>query len=62
MMVSRLARDAGVKGMLSGEGSDELFLGSPWLGRQRLVDAYYAFGRHARQLVHRIPELGRISG
>lgn len=60
MMVSRLARDAGVKGMLSGEGSDELLLGYPWLGRQSLVDAYYRLGDRLRQLLHRIPELGKI--
>ncbi len=60
MMVSRLARDSGVKGMLSGEGSDELFLGYPWLGRQRLVNAYYRAGARLRRLVHRIPELGPI--
>ena len=61
MMVSELARDNGVKGLLSGEGSDECFLGYPWLGRKRLVDAYYRAGRGLRRLVHRIPDVGRIA-
>ena len=61
MMVSELARDNGVKGLLSGEGSDECFLGYPWLGRKRLVDRYYAAGRRLRRLVHRVPDVGRIA-
>jgi len=61
MMVSELARDNGVKGLLSGEGSDECFLGYPWLGRKRLVDSYYGAGRRLRRLVHRIPDVGRIA-
>jgi asparagine synthase (glutamine-hydrolysing) len=61
LMVSELARDNGVKGLLSGEGSDECFLGYPWLGRKRLVDSYYGLGRRVRDLVHRIPDLGRIA-
>ncbi len=61
MMVSELARDNGVKGLLSGEGSDECFLGYPWLGRKRLVDTYYRAGRSLRRLVHRIPDVGQIA-
>lgn len=60
IMVSRLARDMGVKGLLSGEGSDELFLGYPWLGRETLVNNYYKLGSKLRKLVHHIPELGHI--
>lgn len=60
LMVSRLVEQHGVKGMLSGEGSDECFLGYPWLGRKRLVDAYYRFGNRLKNLVHRIPNVGRI--
>jgi asparagine synthase (glutamine-hydrolysing) len=60
MMVSRLVRDHGVKGMLSGEGSDECFLGYPWLGRERLVLGYYKIGVRLRSLIHSIPNLGKI--
>jgi asparagine synthase (glutamine-hydrolysing) len=60
MMVARLVREHKVKGMLSGEGSDELFLGYPWFGRQRIVNAYYAQGARLRKLVHRIPAVGKI--
>ena len=31
LMVARLVRDNGVKGILSGEGSDESYIGYPWL-------------------------------
>jgi asparagine synthase (glutamine-hydrolysing) len=60
MMVARLVRQHGVKGMLSGEGSDELFLGYPWFGRQRIVDAYYAQGVRLRKLIHGIPAVGKL--
>ena len=60
MMVSRLVREHGVKGMLSGEGSDECFLGYPWLAREKLVLGYYRMGERLRSLVHSIPNLGKI--
>jgi asparagine synthase (glutamine-hydrolysing) len=60
MMVSRLVREHGIKGMLSGEGSDECFLGYPWLGREKIVSGYYKIGRCLRSLIHAIPNLGRI--
>lgn len=60
MLVSQLARDHGIKGLLSGEGSDECFLGYPWLGRERLTNAYYAGVAKLRGWVHSIPELGPI--
>lgn len=60
MMVARLARDSGVKGLLSGEGSDECFLGYPWLGRKSLVDWYNRALVSMRGLVHKIPEFGKI--
>jgi asparagine synthase (glutamine-hydrolysing) len=60
MMVSRLVAKHGVKAALSGEGADELFLGYPWLGRKRVVDAYYAAGDRMRNAVQRIPEIGPI--
>jgi len=60
LMVSRLVQQHGVKGMLSGEGSDECFLGYPWLGRRRIVEAYHRMGNRLRHLVHRIPNVGKI--
>jgi asparagine synthase (glutamine-hydrolysing) len=60
LMVSRLAREHGVKGLLSGEGSDECFLGYPWLGRERITNAYYAAGRRLRHLVRSLPQVGRL--
>lgn len=60
MMVSRLARSHGVKGMLSGEGSDECFLGYPWLGRERITNTYYRAGRALRRAVRSIPAVGPI--
>jgi asparagine synthase (glutamine-hydrolysing) len=60
MMVAQLARESGVKGLLSGEGSDECFLGYPWLGRKRLTDAYERNFRRMRSLVHGIPGVGRL--
>jgi asparagine synthase (glutamine-hydrolysing) len=60
LMVSRLALERGVKGLLSGEGSDECFLGYPWLGRERITNAFYAAGRRVRHLVRALPQVGRL--
>jgi len=60
MLVSRLARDHGVKGLLSGEGSDECFLGYPWLGRERITNAYYGAGRRLRRWVRAVPQVGPL--
>jgi len=60
MMIAQLARDSGVKGLLSGEGSDELFLGYPWLGRKRLMDGYEALTQRAGALIRAIPGIGRL--
>ena len=60
LMVSRLVQQHGVKGMLSGEGSDECFLGYPWLGRKKIVEAYHRMGVRLRNLVHAIPNVGKI--
>lgn len=61
MLVSRLVREHGVKGMLSGEGSDELFLGYPWLGRKAVTDVYYKGIDTARNVVRAVPAVGRIA-
>jgi asparagine synthase (glutamine-hydrolysing) len=60
MTIAELARDSGVKGLLSGEGSDELFLGYPWLGRKRLTDAYDRTIGAIGYAVRGIPAVGRI--
>ena len=60
MLVAQLAKDNGVKGLLSGEGSDECFLGYPWLGRKQLTDTWNAFGGKVRSVVHKVPKLGPI--
>ncbi len=60
MVTAQLARDNGVKGLLSGEGSDELFLGYPWLGRKPITDALGAVAAGVQGLVRRIPGLGPV--
>ncbi len=60
MMIAQLARDSGVKGLLSGEGSDELFLGYPWLGRKQITDAYNATSSAIGSLVRKLPGIGPI--
>lgn len=60
LMVSRLVRENQVKGILSGEGSDECFLGYPWLARQRIVDSYYRGMAQVRNWVHKVPSIGKI--
>ncbi len=60
MMVAQLARDSGVKGLLSGEGSDECFLGYPWLGRKKIMDRYYSAGRKLRSLTHKVLGFGPL--
>ena len=60
MMIAGLARDNGVKGLLSGEGSDELFLGYPWLGRKRITDSYDAMTRALGSAIRRLPAIGNI--
>ncbi|MGB5869593.1 MAG: asparagine synthase (glutamine-hydrolyzing) [Albidovulum sp.] len=60
MMVAELGRQNGVKGLLSGEGSDELFLGYPWLGRKRLTDGYDRMIAGLRAAIRGIPGFGPI--
>lgn len=60
MMVAGLARDNGVKGLLSGEGSDELFLGYPWLGRKRITDFYENITRTVGTAISGLPGIGPI--
>ena len=60
MLIAQLARDTGVKGLLSGEGSDELFLGYPWLGRKALTDSYCKLTSAITGAVRSIPGFGPI--
>ena len=60
MATARLARDSGVKGLLSGEGSDELFLGYPWLGRKPITDVIEAATGALGDLVRRLPGIGPV--
>lgn len=60
MMVAQLARDRGIKGLLSGEGSDELFLGYPWLGRRQITDLYNTIKRVIGSGIRSLPGLGPI--
>ena len=60
MTIAERARDLGVKGLLSGEGSDELFLGYPWLGRKRLTDVYDQMTEGMGHLIRKIPGIGSI--
>jgi len=58
IMVSKLVREHGVKGVLSGEGADECFLGYDYLAREPFEKFYRAqLGRLGRA-VRRIPKLG----
>jgi len=60
MMIAQLARDRGVKGLLSGEGSDELFLGYPWLGRRQITDGYNTIKRVIGSGIRSVPGFGPI--
>jgi asparagine synthase (glutamine-hydrolysing) len=50
LMVSKLVRTHGVKGILSGEGSDESYIGYPWL--------IFDVKAYLRQAPKRLPEAG----
>ncbi len=56
MMAARLAAASGIKGLISGTGADELFLGNPKLGRKRLTRWYDRILDGARTL----PSMGAL--
>ncbi len=60
MLIAEKARDQGVKGLLSGEGADELFLGYPWLGRKGITDFYDRMTGRVGSMVRSVPGVGPI--
>jgi asparagine synthase (glutamine-hydrolysing) len=61
LQVARLVRRHGVKAVLSGEGSDECFLGYQYLSREPWVAFLRRQRRRAGSLFRRIPLLGRLA-
>jgi asparagine synthase (glutamine-hydrolysing) len=59
LAVSRLVRANGVKAVLSGEGSDECFLGYGPIAYEDLRRAYRGVLERVRGAVHRVPKLGK---
>lgn len=59
LLVSRLVRANGVKAILSGEGSDECFLGYGPIAYEDMRQRYRRFLLRARGIVHRVPKLGK---
>jgi len=59
LAVSRLVRAHGVKAILSGEGSDECFLGYGPIAYEDLRQGYRRWLSRARDAVHRVPKLGK---
>lgn len=61
MMVSKLVHEHGVKAVLTGEGSDECFLGYGNIALQQpLVDFYFRQAARLSRLVRRIPTIGPL--
>ncbi len=56
LKVSQLVRENGVKGVLSGEGSDECYLGYAYMARDSYFPQRHALRRH----LERLPILGRM--
>jgi len=60
--VAKLARERGVKAVLTGEGSDEIFLGYPKLLTRRYESVVTAPIRGLSNLYKKIPGLGEFAG
>lgn len=58
LMVSRLVKAHGVKAVLTGEGSDECFLGYNDIAYEPFWAAYRRLLDRLRHLVHRVPAIG----
>lgn len=59
MAVANLARRTGVKAVLSGEGSDECFLGYQSIAQEPVVNAYRRGIDALRRVIRAIPAVGR---
>jgi len=60
MLVARLVRRSGVKAVLTGEGSDEGFLGYPRTVLRDSLSAYYRTLERLRKTLAAIPRLGSL--
>lgn len=60
LMVSRLVQQHGIKGVLTGEGSDECFLGYSYIAHEPFWDGYARQLERLGQLVRRIPVIGDL--
>lgn len=60
LSVARLVRECKVKAVLSGEGSDECFLGYDMLAWQDFATLWAGLRARCRRLVQKVPVLGRI--
>lgn len=58
MMVSGLARQSGVKAVLTGEGADECFLGYSRTAQQPLWNCVERIGGAMRRIIRAVPRLG----
>lgn len=58
MMVSRLVQEHGVKGVLTGEGSDECFLGYEYIAMEPFWNFYHRQTRTISDLIRRLPVIG----
>jgi asparagine synthase (glutamine-hydrolysing) len=58
MMVSKLVQEHGVKGVLTGEGSDECFLGYEYIALEPLWDFFRRLAGRMRGLAGRLPVIG----
>ena len=58
MMVAKLVRDNGVKGVLTGEGADECFLGYGQIAQEPFWEFYDRQVQHLRRLVRAVPAIG----
>ena len=58
MMVSKLVQEHGVKGVLTGEGSDECFLGYEYIALEPMWDFFRRLAGRMRGLIERVPVIG----